>query len=63
MTTAASDAAWKARSARKVRAANRIAIARGDEALPDRKVIENPATSDKDGKQWIGRNCPEIMRK
>lgn len=64
MTTEPSDAEWKAKAARKMRAATRVALARGDEVTPDKRwSVENPAKSPKDGKQWVGAGRPEFLRK
>jgi hypothetical protein len=64
ITTEPSDAAWKAKAARKFRAATRVALARGDEIAPDKRwSVENPYAAPKDGKQWVGAGDRKLLRK
>jgi hypothetical protein len=64
MTSEPSDAAWKAKAARKFRAVTRASLARGDEIVPDKRwSVENPYSAPKDGKQWVGTSDPKLLRK
>ena len=66
MTTAESDKAWKQAASRKLRRTVRQRLLATDdgEAIPTmRYELVNPASSDKDGKQWLGNAFPKLMRK
>lgn len=63
MTNAASDKPAKVSGHRRTRAVAREMLARGDESPPPVEITENPWRAPKDGKQWLGRRRPELLRK
>ena len=66
MTTAESDKAWKQAASRKVRRTVRQRLHEtgdSDAVALKRYELVNPASSDKDGKQWLGNAFPELLRK
>lgn len=66
ITTAKSEAAWKAKAARKLRAAARGLLAKQSdgEALSGKRCeVANPWDGPKDGKSWFGNAYPKNMRK
>ncbi len=66
ITTAASDARWKAMAARKLRRRvrqNLATTADGDKFAGKRWDLVNPWSSEKDGKSWMKRPAPKDMRK
>lgn len=61
--TTASDRPGKTRAHRRTRRATVLALARGDEEMPDHRATENPWAYPKDGHAWY-RSCrPEWLRK
>jgi hypothetical protein len=63
MTSAPSDKPGKVIGHRGERRAVRIALQRGDESLPARGSLDNPASYPKDGKAWYGTGRPRLLRK
>ena len=66
MTTASSDARWKAMAARKLRRTVKQdlnAKLDGDRFAGKRWDLVDPWTSEKDGKAWFGSRNPESIRK
>ena len=66
IATAASDKAWKQAASRKVRRTvrQRLSEAEDGDAIPAKRYeLVNPASSGKDGKQWLGNAFPKLMRK
>lgn len=66
MTTAETDKAWKQAASRKVRRTVRqrlLETGDGDVVPSKRYEVVNPASSEKDGKQWLGGAFPKLMRK
>lgn len=66
MSTSESDKAWKQAASRKVRRTVRQRLHdTGDGSVVPWKRYElvNPASSDKDRKQWLGGAFPKLMRK
>jgi hypothetical protein len=63
MTTAPSDKAEKVTGHRRERRAVRTALHKGDEVLPARATLDNPASYPKDGKVWYGPANPTLLRK
>lgn len=66
ITTASSDAEWKARAARKLRRRARALLRTRLEEFPligKRWEIVNPWSSEKDGKRWFGEPDPAWLRK
>jgi hypothetical protein len=68
MTTAESDKAWKQSASRKVRRTVRQRLLEAEDGdavavAAMRYELINPASSAKDGKQWLGRQFLELMRK
>jgi hypothetical protein len=66
MTTASSDARWKAMAARKLRRSVKQdlnATLDGDRFAGKRWDLVDPWTSEKDGKAWLADQIPESMRK
>ncbi len=66
MTTAESDKEWKQAASRKVRRTvrQRLLEAEDGDGVPAKRYeLINPASSDKDGKQWLGYAFPKLMRK
>jgi hypothetical protein len=65
-TNAASDHPWKKKAARKLRCYVRQALHHdpdGDTLIGKRWEVENPWSSLKDGKSWLGKRHPRLMRK
>lgn len=62
IATAVSDKAAKTIGHRQARAAERGAMARGEDP-PSPKAHGNPWSAPKDGKRWYGYGWPELMRK
>lgn len=66
IATARSDKAFKRIGSRKVRVAERGALATGAD-IPDRRAVTSPWTWPKDGKRWFGAEMaaehPGIVRK
>jgi hypothetical protein len=66
ITAARSDKAFKSLAARKLRAAERVALAAGAD-IPHRRAVDSPWNWPKDGKRWFGRDwandAPKIIRK
>lgn len=66
ITTARSDKAWKRIAARRMRAAERVALSSGSD-VPDRRVIDSVWNWAKDGRHWFGaewaKEVPSIIRK
>lgn len=66
MTSAASDAQWKAASARALRHGVKQQLSKElhtDDFPGKRWDLVNPWSSDKDGKGWFGKGDPKLMRK
>jgi hypothetical protein len=66
ITTASSDARWKAMAARALRRQVRQDLnvtLDGDRFAGKRWDMVDPWTSEKDGKSWFGAHHPELMRK
>lgn len=66
VTTAASDRYGKKASARKLRRAVKVSVARGDDVQPHQYELFDPYSMPKDGKTYIARGNPDakkLMRK
>lgn len=66
ITTAKSEAEWKAKAARRLRAAARQILAsrpEDDKLSGKRWEVVNPWDGPKDGKRWFGNAYPKDMRK
>lgn len=66
ITTTQSEAEWKAKAARKLRAATRVSLAKqpeGEALCGKRWEVLNPWDGPKDGKHWFGSSYPKSMRK
>lgn len=66
ITTAKSEAKWKAKAARKLRAAARRILANrpdDDQLSGKRWEVVNPWDGPKDGKHWFDRSVSTWMRK
>lgn len=66
MTSAESDAEWKAASARALRhrVKQQLTTELHTDDFPGKRWdLVNPASSDKDGKGWFGNRHPKLMRK
>lgn len=66
ITTAKSEALWKAKAARKLRVATRVLLAKhpeGETLSGKRWEVANPWDGPKDGKSWFGGAHPKDMRK
>ncbi len=61
-TTAPTDKPFKQIEHRKARAAERAALARGEDP-PSVRAFGNPYSSQKDGKHWRSSPWPKLMRK
>lgn len=62
ISMADSDKAFKRLASRKVRAAERVALAAGVD-IPHRRAVTNPWTWPKDGKLWFQGADDRFMRK
>jgi hypothetical protein len=66
ITTAKSEADWKAKAARKLRVATRLSLsqqAKGEALSGKRWEVSNRWDGPKDGKSWFGKAYPKDMRK